>query len=659
MHGHDALERDWNLSGRALAAPRIHWPVRTRAIPFGRHLRSGTLAALALLASLALLGPPFETGKPTLDPSWVEAYAHFTRTGAQAGVDYLFTYGPLAYFIAPVFDPALYPTAFVVTTLLGVALAAPLVWFAARRRSLAITLGLAWLAVVLVPRSMGNEVGATCAMITLVFVLLEAGPKPLAAFALGGVIFAALALMKFSLFVFCGFAVGVLILAAGRDRARLKGPLVMALAFALGGVALWRLAGQELANLPTWIAGSVEVAGAYAAAMHTPLDPGQWSVALALGVLVGAQLIWTLLVARRSGELPIALLLFSAAALFLCWKMGVTRSQIPKFYVPAALISVLLAGLATGTRRWWRFDLFFPATALSLATAGVALVYGYTVSDHLRFSTDDLFLRVHHLLQPGARRADLERARTLAHRAYAFPDVKAAVGERTIDVFSHNQSIALFNDLNYHPRPVIQGYQACSEPLAALNGDFYASAEGPEFVLQLAALCPIDGRYPTTEDPKALLMLLRNYRPVLMENHFLLLERARTGSELEEVAPVLGGAGTPEDWVSLPNPDENWQLLDIRMRRSAMGSVRSFLHKPPMPMIEVRLSDGSVRAGRLNEGTGEFLINPVLGPVLSVADWPGALSTVRVEAFRVVMPPGESGLIAGFDYTVRTVKAEG
>lgn len=422
---------------------------------------------------------------------------------------------------------------------------------------------------------------------------------------------------------------------------------------------MWRIAGQELAHLPIWIARSIEVAGAYASAMHTPLDPGQWRLALALGALVIAQLVWTLLVWGRRGEIPVALLLFSAAALFVCWKMGVTRSQIPKFYVPAALLSVLLAGLTTGSRPWWRVELFFPATALSLATAGVALVYGYTVSDHLRFSMDDLFLRAHHLLQPGDRRSDLEQAQSLAHRAYAFPAVKEAVGERTIDVFSHNQSIALFNDLNYHPRPVIQGYQACSEPLAALNGDFYASPEGPQFVLQLATLSPIDGRYPTTEDPKALLMLLRNYRPVLMENHFLLMERVRTGSELEEIAPARAGAGQPGDWVTLGNAGDAWQLLNIQMNRSALAAVRDFLYKPPMPMIEVRLSDGSMRSGRLNEGTGEFLINPVLGPVLSVADWPGALSTVRVEAFRVVMPTGESGLIAGFDFTVRTVKAEG
>lgn len=64
------------------------------------------LALAALLNWISLLALPVTAeGK---DPSWELALAHFFRNKFQAGVDYIYTYGPLGYFLTASYDRSLY-----------------------------------------------------------------------------------------------------------------------------------------------------------------------------------------------------------------------------------------------------------------------------------------------------------------------------------------------------------------------------------------------------------------------------------------------------------------------------------------------------------------------------------------------------------------------
>lgn len=626
-------------------------------------LLRGSTVLLCVIAVLSMMGLPLETTVPALDPSWTEAYVHFTRTGAQAGVDYMFTYGPLAHFIAPAYDPDLYFLDLAMGALIAVLLAIPFVWAAIRRKNLATTFFLIWLVFVLVPRSMGNEVGACAAVITVTILLLEDSRKSSAVYALVGVAFAFFSLLKFSMTVMCGASMGVLVLQRLLPENKLGRPVWIASllgSYALAFVVLWVLAGQDPKNIAAYIFTSIEVSRAYVMGMHTPMNPRYFVFSIGLAVLLVLQV--GLFAARGKDASPNAraVLFFICLALLLAWKMGVARSQPPKFYVPAATISILLCTSRPGSLPRRGLRQCAPLLALTLATMGILTIYGRTFYEHLEWSVVGACETVYGLAAPLERQKHYDQIRDGYRKAYAYPEIKRIVGNDTIDIFSPLQSVVMFNDLNYHPRPVFQGYQACSPRLAALNGTFYDSPQAPRYVLRLPVISAIDGRFPMAEDAEALKALFRNYRPVLWEDYLLLLERKDNVSSTEREVPVNSVAGSAHvnAWITLEDPGTNWQLLSLRLKPSVAGRVREFLFQPPMPKIEIRHSDGTVAIWRINIGSIEsgFIINPVFDPIETVGAWPGASATKRVEAIRVTVAQGQDWVLQPeFGYSVETV----
>jgi hypothetical protein len=623
----------------------------------------GSVVVLYVAGGLALVGLPLETTTPALDPSWVEAYVHFTKTGAQAGVDYMFTYGPLAHFIAPAYDPDLYALDLVVAVLMAAMLIIPFAWAALRRRNVTTTLFLFWLVFILIPRSMGNEVGTCAAIITITILLLEDSRKSPSVYALLGVSFAFFSLLKFSMAVMCCASMGALVLQWLLPENRTEKPVwAVALlgAYGLAFVFFWILAGQEMGNIPAYLIASVEVSRAYVMGMHTPMDPKYFVFSIALAVLLAAQV--GFLAVRGKGAIPngLAVILFTCLALLLAWKMGVARSQPPKFYVPAATISILLitpqpGGLLRGGLRQCA-----PLLALALATLGILTIYERSFREHFEWSVVGTCSTVYGLAAPGARREEYDRIRDGYRQAYANPGLKNLVGEDTVDIIPPIQSFVLFNDLNYHPRPIFQGYQACSPRLAQWNGAFYDSADAPTYVLRLPVLSAIDGRFPMSEDAEVLKALYRNYRPVLWDRDILVLKKVSDTPPRNQDAEgrAREGVGKVGVWIELEDPGADWQLLSLHLQPSLGGKLRSLIFQPPMPMIEIRHNDGTVETWRINIGSIEsgFIINPVFEPVDSVEAWPKASTTRRVEAIRVTVAQGQDWVLQPtFGYTVEMV----
>ncbi len=642
--------RDWISLPPSTGMPRLHgWLLRTGVV------------LLCAIGGLALVGMPLETTTPALDPSWVEAYVHFTKTDAQAGVDYMFTYGPLAHFIAPAYDPDLYALDLVVAVPMAAMLIIPFAWAAIRRRNILTTLFLTWLVFILVPRSMGNEVGTCAAIITITILLLEDSRKSSAVYALLGTIFAFLSLLKFSMTVMCCASMGALVLQWLLPENRAEKPIwAVALlgAYGLAFVLFWALAGQEMGNIPAYLIASVEVSRAYVMGMHTPMNPRYFIFSIALAVLLAVQV--GLLAACGKGAIPNAraVLLFTCLALLLAWKMGVARSQPPKFYVPAATIAILLSTPRPGGLLRRGLRQCAPLLALTFATLGILTIYERSFREHFEWSVVGACETVYGLAAPGERRKQYDRIRESYRKAYAHPALKEFVGRDTIDIFPPIQSFLLFNDLNYHPRPVFQGYQACSPKLAGWNGAFYDSPEAPTYVLRLPVLSAIDGRFPMAEDAEAVKALYRNYRPVLWDRDILVLKKVSRTPPLEQDgdAPPHRDVGRIGAWIDLGDPGTNWQLLSLYIEPSLRGKLRALIFQPPMPMIEIRHNDGTVETWRINIGSIEsgFIINPVFEPVQSIEAWPGASTTRRVEAIRVTVAQ-DWVLQPTFGYSVETV----
>src|SRR4051794_29538908 len=76
---------------------------------FRTALRRGLFAAVAALVFVSYLYVPFETAAALPEQGWQAALAHAFRHRWRAGVDYVFTFGPLGALTTRAFDPALFP----------------------------------------------------------------------------------------------------------------------------------------------------------------------------------------------------------------------------------------------------------------------------------------------------------------------------------------------------------------------------------------------------------------------------------------------------------------------------------------------------------------------------------------------------------------------
>jgi hypothetical protein len=188
------------------------------------------------------------------------------------------------------------------------------------------------------------------------------------------------------------------------------------------------------------------------------------------------------------------------------------------------------------------------------------------------------------------------------------------VGRASVDVLGHEQGVALFNDFNYRPRPVIQGYCTFTPPLVKLNGDFFASDKAPEFVLLKVE--SIDKRLPAVDDARVLLLLAHRYQFLRWEKGFTLWQRAPGPFDPATTEPR--GLRTAKLAVNQACPIEDlahqplWIRIDLPL--TFLGRLRHFFYK--LPQVTLSIEDTT---GRLHEytlplpqGRSGFIINPLI-----------------------------------------------
>jgi hypothetical protein len=180
------------------------------------------------------------------------------------------------------------------------------------------------------------------------------------------------------------------------------------------------------------------------------------------------------------------------------------------------------------------------------------------------------------LLKPADYRRRMGEVIEADRREASLPRFRDIIGSANVDVFGQNQVYALWNDLNYRPRPVFQSYAACNAQLMRLNEQFYLSSAAPEYVM--FGLGPIDRKFPPLEDAMVLRDLLLNYEPAAAEGDFLLLKSKST------LAPVLKmlGRGTVRagERIDLSGYSGADLWLEIDLKPTLLGRLRQFFFQP-------------------------------------------------------------------------------
>lgn len=558
------------------------------------------LTALALTLILITL-PRLPLGSDD-DSSWSAVIDSAHQKGWQFGTDIAFTYGPLGFLITPYFSPSspwLRPAidaALTFTIVVGFCL---LAWrMTALWRTLTI-LSFAFLSANADPR---NELLLGVGLLCWGFLcLLESGPKQRVSLVVFGglAVFSILAKMTLLFPAVLGLgAVATCVYLTGQPR--------LAVGLLLGSAACFLLAwlglGQSLLNLGVFFLNGLRIAAVYDQTMWAdPFPVLKWP-ALAMLALTLSIVLLRFKPEKKGSETKLyraALLIWLIGFLFVIWKHGFVRAgrdHLVVFFGFVPTLAQLMDAWPTAERGRRRLLRGLAWLCCLISIFSLQWLFAGDLKACLARPFRLAALHATNLLKPVAYQKQMEELQRAERDANQLPRLRSTIGKRSVDVFGCNQAYAVFNGLNFHPRPVFQSYAAYSGPLMSLNEQFYYSPKAPEYVL--FTLNPIDERFPPLEDAFLFRDLLMNYRPVDAEGPFLLLQAKPS------VAPKLTllreGTLGQGDVIGLKEYGNSQLWLEITLDPNLLGYAARFLYRPPEVTLAVWCETPTVRVARFH-----------------------------------------------------------
>jgi hypothetical protein len=594
------------------------------------------LIALGVVMWVRFLLFPSLVAGAGLDPSWMQALGHFYRTGAQAGTDYIFTYGPLGFFASAAHDPDLYWPRYVweLTVKLAAAVVITLALAGLPRRWLTLV-GLV-LVIAFVPYHFDTIYQVTVLAAGLLLLDGTGRSWPRAALLLP--LLAVLAMTKFTYFL---LALGTALLAEVAVRLRgYRGWASPALLYVTCAAAVWLLSGQRLTSLPAYLRYSWDVAAGYADAMAAPGDPFDVALATVTLLLTGILLLVAAWRNRRSA-VAVSQVVLLAAGLFLGWKHGLIRhdDHAMIFFGMALFVGLWLLRLLPPSRS----SGIAIGCLVACSIAGTLLTSSSLRTDLFAWSIRRTMANLTVALHPTQRQVELDERRRSQAEKWSLPGVAAIVGDATLDQLSCDQAVVLLNGFNYRPRPVFQSYTAYTPALLRLNADFFRSSAAPEYVL--CSLAPVDDRLGGMEDDLALREILRRYYPVLRERQFVLLQRLPAGEEPATPEPEIVCRRTIHfgEVVNLDSLPGHYLMLALRVSPSIHGQAWGALFKRDVLRLEFHKASGAPLRRRLVPALAQegFLVNPLVDTTADLVRLYGPPPPDRVVSFRVTPESGD------------------
>ncbi|MGO8787227.1 MAG: hypothetical protein ACLQVL_07570 [Terriglobia bacterium] len=467
--------------------------------------------------------PPLE-----LDPSWHAAIEYAIAHHLQFGTQIAFTFGPLGFL----------STRTSLGHLVGARIAFAFFWTAlVALAATTIAKGLlgwvryaflAWL--VIFTLSSGFDQTAFFVMAYGALLLLIDDPQQRWQSPLFVSAFVVLSLIKASFLTAAIASLALVVVCWVWQRRTLKA-IMMALAAPAVFVVCWMALGQSPSHLVPWFRHALELESGYSAAMNLVPKTSVLCASLAALALFVGGFIATVARARRdrfTWGIPITI----AQYVFLAWKAGFTRSGdwhtfIFLWFLPLGVAFCFLDGLSRAPSIPHRrvLEATFGASMVCCLVAANFQIRGFAwqqVTDWPRriVRNTEMILTTFRG-RSDQLYADCRDAKN--HRMLLLDHAKDVIGNESVDVMNYLLLAAVVNEMNYQPRPVIQGFVAYTPALQSLNEKYFRSSVRPHFVL----LCQqaTDGRFPTLEDSAALNYVLNNYVPVAWDGRFLVLQQ--------------------------------------------------------------------------------------------------------------------------------------
>lgn len=570
------------------------------------------LAAALLLYWLLILRPPVPATGPSLDASWCSLLDHDFKTGVEAGVGSIFTYGPLGSLVQSSYDPDLYWGKVATDLVTKAAAAVVLVMVTLRLRGLWWRLAYVAALFLLAPASQDALWLLTMGALALGAMREAPGRVSLgvAVFALAG-----LGLVKFTYLVAAVVATA-LIAASAALRRSWRGTVCVPLGFGASLVVLWIGLGQPVRNIGPWLGGSFEIARGYNDAMAIPGEWLQVWIGGAAALLLATVLVLWLAAGGEGRWRRLPRIALVGTLLAVSWKAAFVRQDDVHVLLLLASVPVLsFFVVAFSDVAGHRLIPGLAGTAAVVSVAGALHVgrgieYGpLTAAARIRSTIAG---HVHLLGDLPGYRALLGQVRAWKQKEFALQRVKAVVGSATVDNVAHEQGILFLNHLRVHHRPVFQSYSSYTPWLQEVNGAFYRGATAPRFVL--LKVQAIDRHPPLMDDARIWLALLRRYQLVLAERGYLLLERKEGGIERLEGRVAHAGAVGLGEWIEFSPRGGRCHLLALQIDYSALGQLARTLFRGPGLFLDLELHGGETVRYRISPPAvaGGFLVDPVV-----------------------------------------------
>jgi hypothetical protein len=581
---------------------------------------------------------------PSLDNSWMHALGYFSQHDFQAGVDYIFTYGPLGHFSTRAHNPALFwPKLYWEVSIKGIIAALLLGRCWDRRGNFPQSFYL--FLFFLLPLSV--DVHYLFAMSLLTTLVLHHCDRLSAGVFVAAALFLAIAaLVKFTFLLFSVVCILSIIAALFVKRSWLLAVGVLVI-FMCELLLVWVLCSQSPWNLFQYIAASLQVAGSFDEAMVVAYPQFSKDLAAAATIFSLFTTAIVLTVMRKSRTVTNFLLTgVVVAGFFIFWKhafAGPGPGHRAGFFMFSALAPFLL----------WQFcapkNIFSTIARLCFYTCSiVSLVWFYVAfaaGKPLPFATTTLANRISSLAGNIKFLGSLSQTQQTYNqqleeirKKWDLPKIRAYVGQKSVDIISYDQAVLLLNRLNWRPRPVFQSYLTFTPELLKSNANFLKSQRAPNFII--FQLQSISGRFPTLDDGSVLWTLLHEYTPVLTEKSYLLLQRtAQSRPSSPPLTPVLKKFAHFGEVVDLDLEETRAYALHLDIRYSVLGRLRRFCYKAPSLSLEVTLMDKRTVRYKIIPGMVKsgFLLSPLLATQTHVLGWYNHGDVPRVRSFRVLV----------------------
>lgn len=587
-----------------------------------------------------------------LDSSWRQAIGRFFFEGLQFGKDVVFTYGPLGFSMGKTYWGDHWSVLIWWHAIQSVVFTAVIFWHAKQLKgySRIFFFGFFFLFGLSYQDSIHQTIIAFAGL-----ALVRNSDRPWRWTSLfWQVLLVILSLVKFTNMLVAFFLVllaGAHALYRSRHWQSLRTPLIFVGLFLIG----WRLCGQHIGNLPAYFHSSWEISQGYLDAMGLAPNSGQLNHALATVVLICAYFALNILTAPDRIK-TIALSLGAFGYLYVNWKHGFIRAdghQIGYYYAALSVIVSSPLLLADGLK-FLRLKQTLLFAAGFICLLGMEKILPGLVRGALGNAQNTINLNVAFARGETYTREIYEGKFEAARNAAMLRKVSETVGDSTIDVLGFEQAVALFNDFNYTPRPVFQGYSAYTPYLAGLNRDFYASDRAPEYAL--FKLQTLDGRLSTMDDPHVLRLLVQRYRYLFSEQGFALWQRkpGPFNPADYEPAPIREGTYRLGESVDLADLAGQNLWVEIDYRYTLLGKLRRFLYRPVEVFLHITDHQGNTTVHRLPGPIGRtgFMLNPLIDDLLEYMRAAGGDPKRRVASIRLDTAPQDRDCVRD-EFTLR------